>query len=329
MDFQLIINNFLVILQGLDETLILIFLSLILGFFISIPFALARVSSIKVLSQSIYYYIFVIRGTPLLVQIYLIYFGLGSIKAVRESFLWILLKEPFWCGVIALVINTVAYTTEIFRGGIQSVNKGQIESCKSLGMNKFTMYFKIILPCAFRQALPAYGNEMILMVKATSLISLTTYMEMTGIARSIMYKTFAPVEAFIAAGSIYLFLNFLVVQLIKFLEWKYNPHLRIKTKGLYDCKMNSLLGLLIQIIDLYQLVLIVYIIVTWLIAFNIINTTNRFVYSIMEILYRLSEPSLRLVRRYVPTFGNIDISPIIVFLLLWFLQSLLIEYWPR
>ena len=93
--------------------------------------------------------------------------------------------------------------------------------------------------------------------------------------------------------------------------------------------MNSLLGLLIQIIDLYKLVLIVYIIVTWLIAFNIINTTNRFVYSIMEILYRLSEPSLRLVRRYVPTFGNIDISPIVVFLLLWFLQSLLIEYWPR
>ena len=93
--------------------------------------------------------------------------------------------------------------------------------------------------------------------------------------------------------------------------------------------MNSLLGLLIQIIDLYQLVLIVYIIVTWLIAFNIINTTIRFVYSIMEILYRLSEPSLRLVKRYVPTFGNIDISPIVVFLLLWFLQSLLIEYWPR
>ena len=100
MDFQLIINNFLIILQGLDETLILIFLSLILGFFISIPFAIARVSSIKILSQSVYCYIFIIRGTPLLVQIYLIYFGLGSIKAIRESFLWILLKEPFWCGVL-------------------------------------------------------------------------------------------------------------------------------------------------------------------------------------------------------------------------------------
>ncbi len=93
--------------------------------------------------------------------------------------------------------------------------------------------------------------------------------------------------------------------------------------------MNSLLALIIQIIDLYKLVLIFYIIATWLVAFNIINTSNRFVYSLMEILYRLCEPSLRWVRRYVPTFGNIDISPIIVFLLLWFLQSLLVEYWPR
>ena len=93
--------------------------------------------------------------------------------------------------------------------------------------------------------------------------------------------------------------------------------------------MVSLLGLIIQIINLYKLVLLIYIIATWLISFNIINTSNRFIYSVMEILYRLSEPSLRLVRKYVPTFGNIDISPIIVYLLLWFIQSLLIEYWPR
>jgi len=228
MDIELISTNFLIILSGFDETIKLVFLSLSIGFLISIFFALIRISSIKPLSLTIYYYIFVIRGTPLLVQIYLIYFGLGSIKAIRESFLWIFLKEPFWCGVLALVLNTVAYTTEIIRGGIQSVTKGQIESCKSLGMNRFVMYYKIILPVAFRQAFPAYGNEMILMVKATSLVSLTTYMEMTGLARNIMSKTFAPIEAFIAAGSIYLFINFLVVQFIKYLEWKYNPHLRLK-----------------------------------------------------------------------------------------------------
>ncbi len=228
MDTNLVITNFFTVLKGLDETIILVILSLSIGFVISIFFAIARISSIKILSTTIYYYIFIIRGTPLLVQIYLIYFGLGSIKAVRDSFFWVLLKEPFWCGVIALILNTVAYTTEIIRGGIQSVTKGQIESCKSLGMNKLVMYYKIILPVAFRQAFPAYGNEMILMVKATSLVSLTTYMEMTGIARNIMAKTFAPIEAFIAAGSIYLFLNFLVVQFIKFLEWKYSPHLRVK-----------------------------------------------------------------------------------------------------
>ena len=163
-------------------------------------------------------------------QIYLIYFGLGSIKAIRESFLWIALKEPFWCGVIALTINTVAYGSEIFRGGIQSVSKGQIESGKSLGFNKLGIYQRIIFPIALRQVLPTYGNELILMVKATSLVSLTTYMEMTGIARKIMAKTFAPVEAFIAAGILYLFLNFLMVQLIKYLEWKYNPHLRLSNR---------------------------------------------------------------------------------------------------
>ena len=93
--------------------------------------------------------------------------------------------------------------------------------------------------------------------------------------------------------------------------------------------MNSLLGLIIQIINLYQFLLLVYIIATWLVNFNIINVSNRFVYSIMQVLYRLCEPSLNLVRRYIPNFGNIDISPIIVYLGLWFLKNLIIEYWPR
>ena len=93
--------------------------------------------------------------------------------------------------------------------------------------------------------------------------------------------------------------------------------------------MNSLLGLIIQIINLYQFVLLAYIIATWLISFNIINTSNRLVYSVMEVLYRLCEPSLRLVRQYLPSFGSIDISPVIIYLLLWFIKSLLIEYWPR
>ena len=224
---SLIYKNFFLVLSGLDNTILLLLISLPLGFVLALLFALGRVSKITLLSRTIASYIFVIRGTPLLVQIYLIYFGLGSVKFIRESFLWYALKEPFWCGVIALTINTVAYGAEIFRGGIQSIEKSQVESGLSLGFGKFLLLRKIILPIAIRKVLPSYGNELILMVKATSLVSLTTYMEMTGIARKIMAKTFAPVEAFIAAGIFYLFLNFLMVQFVKYLEWKYNPHLRL------------------------------------------------------------------------------------------------------
>jgi len=224
---SLIYINFFKILNALDQTLLLLLASLPIGFILSLIFALGRVSKNKLLSKPIEYYIFVVRGTPLLVQIYLIYFGLASVKAIRDSFLWIILKEPFWCGVLALTLNTVAYGSEIFRGGIQAVSQGQIESGRSLGFTRIGLLRKIIFPIAFRQVLPTYGNELILMVKATSLISLTTYMEMTGVARRIMAVTWAPVEAFMAAGILYLFLNFLMVQFIKYLEWKYNPHLRI------------------------------------------------------------------------------------------------------
>ncbi|SVB32662.1 uncharacterized protein METZ01_LOCUS185516 [marine metagenome] len=224
---SLIYINFFKILNALDQTLLLLLASLPIGFILSLIFALGRISKNKFFSKIVEYYIFIIRGTPLLVQIYLIYFGLGSVKAIRESFLWIVLKEPFWCGVLALTINTVAYGSEIFRGGIQAVPQGQIESGKSLGFTRIGLFRKIIFPIALRRVLPTYGNELILMVKATSLVSLTTYMEMTGIARRIMAVTWAPVEAFVAAGLLYLFLNFLMVQFIKYLEWKYNPHLRL------------------------------------------------------------------------------------------------------
>ena len=224
----LILRNLMIILDALDETLFLLIISLPLGFIFSLLFALGRVSKNNFISKPISAYIFIVRGTPLLVQIYLIYFGLGSVKAIRESFLWIILKEPFWCGVLALTINTVAYGSEIFRGGIQAVTKGQIESGKSLGFPIFSLFRRIIIPIALRKVLPAYGNELILMVKATSLVSLTTYMEMTGVARKLMSQTFAPVEAFVAAGILYLFLNFIMIQLVKYLEWKYNPHLRFK-----------------------------------------------------------------------------------------------------
>jgi len=129
-------------------------------------------------------------------------------------------------GILALTLNTCAYSSEIIRGGIQSVPFGQIESAKSVGMSRFLLYRRIILPIAFRQALPAYGNEIILMVKATSLVSTITLMEVTGIARLIIAKTFSPVEVFIVAGLIYLTINFIVTRLVNFCEIKLTPYLR-------------------------------------------------------------------------------------------------------
>ena len=229
MDINLMITSLPKLLSATVVTLKLLSLSLFFGLFIGLLFAILRLNKNIFINKFAYGYSYVFRGTPLLVQIFIIYFGLGQIEYFRSTFLWVVFKEPYWCAIIAFALNTGAYTSEILRSAFQTIKPGIIEAGKSLGISNKVIFYKIQIPVAIRQSLPAYGNEIILMVKATSLVSLTTYMEMTGIARSIMYKTFAPVEAFIAAGSIYLFLNFLVVQFIKFLEWKHNPHLRIKT----------------------------------------------------------------------------------------------------
>ena len=134
----------------------------------------------------------------------------------------VFLEDPLFCGILTLTLSTAAYSAEIIRGGMQSVAPGLIEAASSMGMSKMQRLRKIILPITIRQALPAYGNELILMVKATSLISIVTLMEITGIARAIISKTYAPVEIFIVAGSIYLLINFLITRMIKFSENKLN-----------------------------------------------------------------------------------------------------------
>jgi octopine/nopaline transport system permease protein len=226
MNFELMIETFPKLLSGLNLTIQLVTISLFLGFCLAIGLALLRLSNNTFLSFFAKTYIFYFRGTPLLVQIFLIYYGIAQFEIIRESFVWSFFKEAYWCGILALTLNTCAYSSEIIRGGILSVPFGQIESAKSVGMSRFLLYRRIILPIAFRQALPAYGNEMILMVKATSLVSTITLMEVTGIARLIIAKTFSPVEIFIMAGLIYLTINFIVTRLVNFCEIKLTPYLR-------------------------------------------------------------------------------------------------------
>jgi octopine/nopaline transport system permease protein len=226
MRFDLMYDAFFKILslhnlnEGIGLTLQVVFIATILGLGLAIIVALMRISKVRAYNVSSYYFIYLIRGTPLLLQLYFVYYGLGQFEFIRESFLWPVLKEPFWCGIITLTISTGAYSAEIIRGGIQSVSSGQIEAGKALGLSKFSLFIKIIAPITVRQALPAYGNEIILMVKASSLISIVTLMELTGIARTIISKTYAPVEIFLVAGSIYLFINFIITQGVRLAEKK-------------------------------------------------------------------------------------------------------------
>lgn len=220
MNIDMILSSLPALLSGAWVTVQLVVLSLSLGFVLALFVAFGRLSSNRAVSGVTGVYVFLFRSTPLLVQIFLIYYGLGQFAAVRESFLWPLLKEAYWCAILALTLNTAAYTGEIMRGGIQAVPFGQIEAARALGMSRPLLYRRIVLPQALRTILPAYGNEMIQMVQATSLASAITLIELTGAARTIASRSFQPVEMFIIAGAIYLAMNFVIAQGVRWAERK-------------------------------------------------------------------------------------------------------------
>ena len=222
MDFDLMLNSFPKLLGATLITLKLLSLSLIIGLFLGLCFAILRLSKNIFINRFAYGYSYLFRGTPLLVQIFIIYFGLGQIEFLRSSILWVILKEPYWCAIIAFSLNTGAYTSEIIRSALQTIKPGFIEAGRSLGLSNKIIFFRIQITIAIRQSLPAYGNEIILMLKGTSLASTVTLMDLTGVAKYIISTTFKPVEVFIVAGGIYLFLTFLIHNLIKFLEKKYS-----------------------------------------------------------------------------------------------------------
>ena len=214
------INSLPKLLSATLTTLKLLSLSLIFGLIIGLIFAIMRLSKNIFISNFSYGFSYIFRGTPLLVQIFIIYFGLGQIEYLRSTILWTILKEPYWCAIIAFSLNTGAYTSEILRSAFQTIKPGLIEAGKSLGISSKIIFYKIQIPVAIKQSLPAYGNEIILMLKGTSLASTVTLMDLTGVAKYIISTTFKPVEVFIVAGGIYLFLTFLIHNLIKFTEKK-------------------------------------------------------------------------------------------------------------
>ena len=222
MDFELMIISFPKLLNAALVTLKLLSVSLIIGLLIGLLFAILRLNKNVLINKFAYGYSYVFRGTPLLVQIFIIYFGLGQIEYLRSTFLWVILKEPYWCAIIGFALNTGAYTSEILRSAFQTIKPGIIEAGESLGISNKIIFYKIQIPIAIRQSLPAYGNEIILMMKGTSLASTVTIMDLTGVAKYIISTTFKPIEVFIGAGGIYLFMTFIIHNLIKFLEKKYS-----------------------------------------------------------------------------------------------------------
>ena len=206
------------LIQGATLTLELTALSVIAGLIVAIPLGIARSSSLWYVRSLPYAYIFFFRGTPLLIQLFLVYYGLSQFDVVRESVLWPYLRSPFWCAVITMTLHTAAYIAEILRGAIQAIPPGEIEAARALGMSRFKTLVHIVLPRAARIGLPAYSNEVILMLKASSLASTVTLLELTGMTRTIIARTYQTVDMFLIAGMIYLVMSFVLIQGFKLLE---------------------------------------------------------------------------------------------------------------
>lgn len=218
MNLSLMFDAMMVLPSGIGLTLTLTVLSLTAGFLLSVPLAFVRAFGRPSLSLAVLAYTYVIRGTPMLVQLFLLYYGLGQIEAVRASVFWVVLRDPFWCALFAFSLNSAAHTTEILCRGLQSVPKGVVEAAIALGLKRIQIARLVTFPIAFRISLPAYGNEVVGMIKGSSLASTVTLLEITGMARQLVSSTFAPYEIFIVAGAIYLALTTLAVKATQILE---------------------------------------------------------------------------------------------------------------
>ncbi|MCL4758052.1 MAG: ABC transporter permease subunit [Rhodocyclaceae bacterium] len=214
------------IVDGLWLTLELIVVSGLIGLALAVPIALARVARAPALWMPAYGYIFFFRGTPLLVQIFLVYYGLSQFETLRAAgWLWDeVLSKPYWCAIIAFSLNTAAYTAELLRGAMLAVPRGEIEAAQSLGLTRADQLRRVILPRAFGIILPAYGNEVILMLKGSALASTITLLDLMGATRSVIARTYMSMEFFLLAGVLYLLIAALFIGLFRILERILNAH---------------------------------------------------------------------------------------------------------
>ncbi|MBM9606717.1 ABC transporter permease [Desulfopila inferna] len=226
MDFDIIIESLPQLMSGMIVTLEITTISVILGFIIALPLSVLRVSRNPLIRWPVYGFNFYFRGTPLLVQIFLIYYGSGQFQELLSQWgLWHLFREAWFCGILALTLNTAAYSCEIFRGGIEGVAYGEVEAARACGMSGILLYRRVILPAALRLSWPAYTNEVVFLLQASSLVSVITLMDITGVARVIAARSFAFYELFITAALLYLALVYGLIFVFKRIENKLLRHL--------------------------------------------------------------------------------------------------------
>ena len=226
-NWQIIFDSIPALLSGSLITMQLVVISGVIGLFFGLILALLRLSKSWWVQALPFAYIFFFRGTPLLVQIFLIYYGLSQFEGIRNSWLWEpVLSQPYWCAIIAFTLNTSAYIAEIIRGAIQSIPVGELEAADAIGMSKWQKLTRITLPRAFGIVLPAYSNEVIFMLKGSALASTIALMDMeiTGVVRTISARTYTLIELFFAAGVLYLLLSWVVLFIFQLLEKKLNNH---------------------------------------------------------------------------------------------------------
>ena len=216
--------------EGIRTTLVLLVISLAASFVLAVPLAVARVSSNRWISQPVWLFTYVLRGTPLLVQLYIVYHGLAQFEAVRESFAWVALKNAWFCAWLAFTLNSTAYTTEIFAGALRATNVGEIEAARSYGLSGIQLYRRVLLPSALRRALPQYSNEVVGLMHATAIASTVTLVDITRVARDVYANTLVVTESFGVAAVIYFVLTFTLVGVFKLLERRFLRHLRAENR---------------------------------------------------------------------------------------------------
>ncbi|MBK6638804.1 MAG: ABC transporter permease [Rhodocyclaceae bacterium] len=229
-EFEIITENFSSYLDGMWLTAQLVGIALAAGLVMAVPLAVMRVSNNPFLYRPVWLYTYFFRGTPMLIQLLVVYYGLAQFQWMQDAWeaqspFWLLFREPFFCALLAFAVNTCAYTVEILAGSIRSIPHGEIEAAQAMGMTPFTRLRRITLPSALRRSIPAYSNEVIFMLQGSAIASAVTLVDITGAARDVYSRHFAPFEAFVFAGLIYLLMTFAIVGLFRLAEQRWLAHL--------------------------------------------------------------------------------------------------------